>query len=279
MFAFCHKGGVICISEIIDIDITAILIPTCASSSPAFLMMHSAGKLSKQGDNIQPWYTPFPIWNQSVVPCPVLTVAWNVRSMNQGKLEVVKQEMARVNIDILGISEPGFNDRTGGHLREVTESQLPKHPDPTQTTNCRDAASALMNLTARLWRNRPKTRHLQLLGPLTIPGQPGKASSKRQHPDLMSCRDWAQLASPRETGCQIQQDLVALEEVELHLDLDYNKMVLRKDDKIRFAPRKTCCLERAALREGTNLSYLWVEDPGFSWSFQNFFCLWLNFFN
>ena len=30
---------------------------------------------------------------------------WNVRSMNQGKLEVVKQEMARVNVNILGISE------------------------------------------------------------------------------------------------------------------------------------------------------------------------------
>ena len=30
---------------------------------------------------------------------------WNVRPMNQGKLEVVKQEMARVNVDILGISE------------------------------------------------------------------------------------------------------------------------------------------------------------------------------
>ena len=30
---------------------------------------------------------------------------WNVRSMNQGKLEVVKQEMGRVNIDNLGISE------------------------------------------------------------------------------------------------------------------------------------------------------------------------------
>ena len=29
---------------------------------------------------------------------------WNVRSMNQGKLEVVKQEMAGVNVDILGIS-------------------------------------------------------------------------------------------------------------------------------------------------------------------------------
>ena len=38
-------------------------------------MMYSAYKLNKQGDNIQPWHTPFPIWNQSVVPCPVLTVA------------------------------------------------------------------------------------------------------------------------------------------------------------------------------------------------------------
>ena len=33
------------------------------------------------------------------------TGIWNVRSSNQGKLEVVKQEMARLNIDILGISE------------------------------------------------------------------------------------------------------------------------------------------------------------------------------
>ena len=30
---------------------------------------------------------------------------WNVRSMNQGKLEVVKQELASVNVDILGITE------------------------------------------------------------------------------------------------------------------------------------------------------------------------------
>ena len=53
----------------------AILIPACASSSPVFLMMYSAYQLNKQGDNIQPWLTPFPIWNQSVVPCPVLTLA------------------------------------------------------------------------------------------------------------------------------------------------------------------------------------------------------------
>ena len=30
---------------------------------------------------------------------------WNVRSMNQGKLEVVKKQMARVNINILGVSD------------------------------------------------------------------------------------------------------------------------------------------------------------------------------
>ena len=34
---------------------------------------------------------------------------WNVRSMNQGKLEVVKKEMARVNVDILGISDLDWN--------------------------------------------------------------------------------------------------------------------------------------------------------------------------
>ena len=32
------------------------------------------------------------------------TGTWNVRSVNQGKLEVVKQEMARVNIDVLGVN-------------------------------------------------------------------------------------------------------------------------------------------------------------------------------
>ena len=57
------------------IFLPAILIPTCASSSPAFCMMYSAKKLNKQGDNIQHWCTPFPIWSQSFVPCLILTVA------------------------------------------------------------------------------------------------------------------------------------------------------------------------------------------------------------
>ena len=57
------------------IFLPAILIPAYVSSSPVFLMVYSAYKLNKQGDSIQPWCTPFPIWNQSVVPCPFLTVA------------------------------------------------------------------------------------------------------------------------------------------------------------------------------------------------------------
>ena len=62
------------ISRVVDI-LMEILIPACDSSSLAFHMMCSAYKLNKQDDNIQPRHTPFPILNQSLVPCPVLTVA------------------------------------------------------------------------------------------------------------------------------------------------------------------------------------------------------------
>ena len=57
------------------IFLPAVLIPAHDSYSPPFHMMYSAYKLNKQGNNIQPWYTGFPILNQSIVPCPVLTVA------------------------------------------------------------------------------------------------------------------------------------------------------------------------------------------------------------
>ena len=51
---FCHKGGVICISEVIDIS-PGNLDSSWASFSLAFHMMYSAHKLNKQGDNRQPW--------------------------------------------------------------------------------------------------------------------------------------------------------------------------------------------------------------------------------
>ena len=53
----------------------AILIPACESSSLAFCVMYSVYKLNKQGNNMQPWCTPSPVFSKSLVPCPVLTVA------------------------------------------------------------------------------------------------------------------------------------------------------------------------------------------------------------
>ena len=72
------------------IFLPTILIPACASSSLAFHMMYSAYKLNKQGDNIQPWCTPFLIWSQSVVLCLVLTVAsWPAYRFLRRQVKVV----------------------------------------------------------------------------------------------------------------------------------------------------------------------------------------------
>ena len=63
------------LSLLIFLPAIAILIPACTSFSLAFHMMYSASELNKQGDNIQSWCTPFPILNQSFVPCEVVPVA------------------------------------------------------------------------------------------------------------------------------------------------------------------------------------------------------------
>ena len=57
------------------IFLLAFLIPTSDSSRQAFHIMYSTYKSNKQGDNIQPYCTPIPIWNCSFVPCLILTVA------------------------------------------------------------------------------------------------------------------------------------------------------------------------------------------------------------
>ena len=57
------------------IFLLAILILAWDSSNLVFHMIYSSDNLNKQGDNIQPWQAPFPIWNQSIVSCAVLTVS------------------------------------------------------------------------------------------------------------------------------------------------------------------------------------------------------------
>ena len=67
-----HKGGVICISEVIDIS-PGNLDSTLCFIQPGISQTYSTYKLNNHGDNVQPWHTPLPILNQSVVPRPVLT--------------------------------------------------------------------------------------------------------------------------------------------------------------------------------------------------------------
>ena len=75
---------------------------------------------SRKNEGIEPKQKQYPVvdvtGDRSKVWCckeQYCTGTWNVRSMNQGKPEVVKQEMARVNIDIIGISQlkwPGMGE-------------------------------------------------------------------------------------------------------------------------------------------------------------------------
>ena len=67
---------------------------------------------SRKNEGMEPKQKQYPAvdvtGDRNKVPCfkeQYCIGTWNVRSMNQGKLEMVKQEMARVNVNILGISE------------------------------------------------------------------------------------------------------------------------------------------------------------------------------
>ena len=70
------------------------------------------GNNSRKNEGMEPKQKQHPVvdgtGNRSKVQCrkeQYCIGTWNVRSMNQGKLELVKQEMARLNVDILVISE------------------------------------------------------------------------------------------------------------------------------------------------------------------------------
>ena len=78
------------------------------------MLLEISGEItnSRKNEGMEPKQKQYPVvdvtGNRSKVRCfkeQYCIGTWNVRSMNQGKLEVVKQEMARVNTAILGISE------------------------------------------------------------------------------------------------------------------------------------------------------------------------------
>ena len=53
---------------------------------------------------------------------------WNVRSINQGKLKVIKQDMARVNIDILGISKLKWTGMVNLTQMTIISTTVGKNP-------------------------------------------------------------------------------------------------------------------------------------------------------
>ena len=76
------------------------------------MLLEISGEITPERMKMEPMQKQHPAvdvtGDRSKVRCckeQYCTGTWNVRSMYQGKLEVVKQEMARVNVDILGISE------------------------------------------------------------------------------------------------------------------------------------------------------------------------------
>ena len=77
--------------------------------------MYSAYKLNKQGENIQPWSTLFPIWNQSVAPCPLLTVAsWETYMQ-------VKKQQLEVDMEQRTSSKVGkeYDNAAFCHILEI----------------------------------------------------------------------------------------------------------------------------------------------------------------
>ena len=76
------------------------------------MLLEISGEISRKNEGMEPKQKQYPVvdvtGDRNKVRChkkQYCIGTWNAKSMNQGKLEVVKQEMARVNIDILRISK------------------------------------------------------------------------------------------------------------------------------------------------------------------------------
>ena len=80
------------------IFLLAILIPACASSSPAFHMMYSAYKLNNQGDNIQPWCTPLFSW--ALKSIQMVTAAMKLRHLLLGRKAMTNLDSVLKSRDI-----------------------------------------------------------------------------------------------------------------------------------------------------------------------------------
>ena len=118
------------------IFLPSILIPTCASSSLAFCLMYYACKLNEQDDNIHLWHTPFPICNQSVVPCLVLNVAsWPTYRFHRKQVRLVFPSLEEFSTFVI-YTVKGF-----GIVNKAEVDVFLEFPcffyDPTDATLCK----------------------------------------------------------------------------------------------------------------------------------------------
>ena len=90
-------------------------------------MMYSAYKVNKQDDNTQPRRTPIPIWNQSVVPCPVLTGSSAIGLMSTSSKRVYA---------IPWSAEPRASVPAADHFRPILPHEMLKHSSVSVSVGC-----------------------------------------------------------------------------------------------------------------------------------------------
>ena len=114
--------------------------------------MYSVYKLNKRGDNIQSWCNPFPIWNQFIVPCPVLTVAsWpaNMFLWKQVKWSGILMSW-RISTVLYDPYSQGFNIVNEAEIRIFLELLYFSY-DPTDVGTLISGSSAFSKPSLYIW--------------------------------------------------------------------------------------------------------------------------------
>ena len=114
--------------------------------------MYSAYKLNKQGDNIQPWHTPFPFWNQTVVPCLVLTVAsWPAYRFLKRQVRWSGYSHLLKNFSVYCDPHKGFGIVNKAEIHVFLELSC-FFDDPADVGNLISCASAFSKTSLNIWK-------------------------------------------------------------------------------------------------------------------------------
>ena len=114
--------------------------------------MYSAYKLKKQGDSIQPWHTPFPIWNQSIVPCLVLTVSsWPAYRLLRRQVKRSGIHISFKNFPVCCDQHKGFSVVNEAEVDVLQEFSCFFY-DPTDVGNLISGSSAFSKFSLNIWK-------------------------------------------------------------------------------------------------------------------------------